>query len=200
MVINGFRTALADRLVECQAVRFSVCNVSPVDFNLQTLTREVAATVGETLFQLALHHEVDFQCVASMAPAGEALAKAFVRASPQHPSIIQVAKKMEVGNRSMGRVERGEVQGKRVLLLDDVMMQADPKLEAARAIEAGGGAVAGFLVLIDREQGGRQLVEEEGYRVLSVFTLAELLAHYVARRFISPAGAEEAMAYARKHV
>ena len=35
----------------------------------------------------------------------------------------------------------------------------------------------GYLTVVDREQGGRERIEEAGYGLVSLFTAAELLEH-----------------------
>lgn len=207
---------LTDRLFECQAVQFGAFKLklheknpdaplSPIYFNLRTadnpkpgpLTPELVGMIGKELYRLESqsHSELTFDCVAGIPNAGDPLAVAFSHASSLHPPVIRLAKQVGSAGRSITEVLEGEVRGATVLLIDDLITRADTKLEAARAIEAAGGTVAGFIVLIDREQGGIQHIQEDGYTVHSVFTVSELLAHYVAQGFISPERAEEVTDY-----
>ena len=48
-------------------------------------------------------------------------------------------------------------------------------LQACDAVEAEGGQVLAVLALIDREVGGREVIEARGYPVLTVFRISELL-------------------------
>ena len=57
-----------------------------------------------------------------------------------------------------------------------IMAAVDKVNAEIDAIEAEGGKVLFAFVLVDREEGGRQALEERGVKVVSLFTRAELLA------------------------
>ena len=71
-------------------------------------------------------------------------------------------------------------KGERVLLIDDLVTKAHTKIEAIRAIEKFGSKVVGLVVLVDREQGGKQEIESAGYKLISCFIITELLDRYLA--------------------
>ncbi|MCX5754416.1 MAG: orotate phosphoribosyltransferase [Candidatus Krumholzibacteria bacterium] len=72
-------------------------------------------------------------------------------------------------------IEGNLKQGMRVILLEDVATTGGSLLKAARAIEAGGGAIAGVYTIVDREEGAETNLAEAGYRFLSLFKVKELL-------------------------
>ena len=47
--------------------------------------------------------------------------------------------------------------------------------KARRAVRAGGGSVVGVLALVDREEGGREALEAEGTRVISLARASEIV-------------------------
>jgi len=68
--------------------------------------------------------------------------------------------------------------GDRVILLDDLITTGKTLSEAAKAIRREGGVVEHAFVLIDREEGGREALEEAGvelHALLTVREMAELL-------------------------
>ena len=65
--------------------------------------------------------------------------------------------------------------GERVVLLDDVISSGGSKLEAMAPLEAEGVTVRDVVVLIDREQGGREELARRGYRLYAALTLRELV-------------------------
>lgn len=65
--------------------------------------------------------------------------------------------------------------GDRVVLLDDLITKGDSKLEAIKQIEKAGLVVEKFIVLVDREQGGLDVVREAGYEIEAAFTITALL-------------------------
>ena len=58
---------------------------------------------------------------------------------------------------------------------DNVITTGGSTLKAIDAIEAEGGRVAAALVLLDREEGGRQAIEERGIPVYPLYTRTSLL-------------------------
>jgi orotate phosphoribosyltransferase len=69
---------------------------------------------------------------------------------------------------------RPEAQGWRAVV-DDVITTGGSTLKAIDAIEREGGKIAFCLVLVDREEGGRQAIEARGIHVLPLFTRSTLL-------------------------
>ena len=65
--------------------------------------------------------------------------------------------------------------GDRVILLDDLITKGDSKLEAIKQVEDAGLVVEKFVVLVDREQGGLDVVREAGYDIEAAFTITALL-------------------------
>ena len=65
--------------------------------------------------------------------------------------------------------------GQSVVVVDDLITSGDSIMETVATVKAAGLKVHDAVVLIDREQGGRAMLEEQGYRVHAVTTLRELL-------------------------
>ena len=63
----------------------------------------------------------------------------------------------------------------RVVVVEDVVTTGGSALEAAAAVRDAGGTVSGVLAVVDREEGGRQAIERNGYAVRALVTLGELL-------------------------
>jgi len=72
-------------------------------------------------------------------------------------------------------VEGAFAEGDTVVLIDDLIAKGDSKLEAIDQVEKAGLKVHSFLVLIDRQQGGMELVAEKGYKIEAVMTITELI-------------------------
>lgn len=65
--------------------------------------------------------------------------------------------------------------GDRVVLIDELITKGDSKLEAIKQVEDAGLVVDKFVVLVDREQGGLDVVRKAGYEIEAAFTITELL-------------------------
>ncbi|MEO1824388.1 MAG: orotate phosphoribosyltransferase [Roseibacillus sp.] len=87
-------------------------------------------------------------------------------------TVRKEAKEYGAGRRIEGNFSSGDP----VVVVDDVVTTGGSTLRAIDAIEAAGGKVLFAFVLVDREEGGRQALEERGVKVVSLFTRAELLA------------------------
>ncbi len=74
------------------------------------------------------------------------------------------------------RVEGCFVAGDEVVMIEDTVTTGASTLKAIQAVEAEGGTVLAVLALIDREEGGRDAIEQAGYRVLTLVRVSELMA------------------------
>ena len=72
------------------------------------------------------------------------------------------------------RIEGCFVAGYPVVIVEDVLTTGKSALEAVKAVEAEGGHVLGVMVVVDRQEGGREAVERGGYLVEAFFTAADL--------------------------
>lgn len=72
--------------------------------------------------------------------------------------------------------------GDSVVVLDDVITTGGSTLQAIDEIEKAGGRIAFVIVLVDRQEGGREAIEQRGYRVAALFTRADLLGAEAERR------------------
>lgn len=85
------------------------------------------------------------------------------------------------------RVIEGAFQpGDRALVLDDLITTGGSKLEAIAPLKGAGLDVRDVVVLIDREQGGREELETAGVRLHAVLRLGEMLDGLLAAGRITP--------------
>jgi orotate phosphoribosyltransferase len=73
------------------------------------------------------------------------------------------------------RIEGCFTAGTAVVVVEDVITTGGSAREAIVAIESEGGQVLGVLAVVDREEGGRDLLERAGYAVETLVTASELL-------------------------
>lgn len=86
---------------------------------------------------------------------------------------------------SGARIDGVFQSGQRALLVDDLITRADSKLEAVAVLTEAGLRVEDVLVLVDREQGGREELAKHGMRLHAAFTLRELLEYYRAYKLVA---------------
>ena len=75
----------------------------------------------------------------------------------------------------------GVASGSEVLLLEDVLTTGGSLLLAAEAVRDEGFKVAAAMVLVDREEGGREAMAAAGIPILAAFTAAEVSARAEGR-------------------
>ena len=76
-----------------------------------------------------------------------------------------------------GKVIEGAFEsGDRVVVVEDVITSGASALRAVAAVRAAGGIVVGVLALVDREEGGREAVEQSGLEVLALTRASEIVA------------------------
>ena len=72
------------------------------------------------------------------------------------------------------RIEGNFEAGQEIIVVDDVITTGGSTIKAIDAIEAEGGKVVAALVLVDRQEGGREAIESRGIPVFPMFTRASI--------------------------
>lgn len=72
------------------------------------------------------------------------------------------------------RIEGVLAPGDRVLLIDDLITTGLSLRKASKAIMAEGGVVSDVVVLLDREEGGREKLEESGIKLHALLNISEI--------------------------
>ena len=81
-------------------------------------------------------------------------------------------KEYGTGNVVEGRLEEGE----EVVVLEDIVTTGTSLVDAVEALREAGATVERALVVVDREEGGRENVEDAGVEMEALVTASELLA------------------------
>ena len=85
-----------------------------------------------------------------------------------------------------GRVVGGNVvRGERLLFFDDVITSGKSKLEGIKPLEQLGARIEMVMVVVDREQHGRENLESLGYRFHPLTTISELVKSLHQSAYIS---------------
>lgn len=82
----------------------------------------------------------------------------------------------EAKSHGTGKLIEGPFQsGDTVAVIEDVITTGSSALKAVAAVREAGGRVAGVLALVDREEGGRESLEEAGLQVVSLTRASQIL-------------------------
>ncbi len=154
-----------------------------VDCKLTTLDPEGGWLVGEVMHALiqneARNQRINIDAIGGLTMGADPIAFAVGMysftakdAQPLRPFIVRKTPKSHGQAKLIeGNFKSGDV----VVVLDDVITRGDATINAINAVVNAGGKVAFVAVLVDRQEGGRQKIEEMGYRVTSAFLRDELI-------------------------
>ena len=153
-----------------------------IDARLTTMSPEGLALIG-TLGLRALAHigwEVDAIGGLTLGADPIAYAISYASAATTRPVRAFTVRK-EAKAHGLGRLIEGPFHaGDRVAVIEDVITTGASALRAAKAIADAGGRIAGVLALVDREEGGREALEMEGFQVLALTSASDIIARMPA--------------------
>jgi len=177
---RGFRLKLHEQYPDAP--------LSPVYLNLRTpdnpkpgpLTPEILSTIGQLMLDRTDEEGLRYDLVAGVPNAGDPFADAFIAAGADDQrtiGLLRLGKQTaEDGKRQVLGIQPVTFgPDNRVLVIDDLITRADSKLEAIRTLEEAELEVAGVIVLVDREQGGGEELQKQGYQFFALLTLSLLL-------------------------
>lgn len=86
--------------------------------------------------------------------------------------IVRNARKADYGT---GKLIEGRLSaGDRMLLVEDIVTSGGQVLEAANTLTTQGAKVEKIIAVIDREEGGRQAIQQAGHSFAALFTSTEM--------------------------
>ena len=88
------------------------------------------------------------------------------------PLIIKRKEAKSYGTKKL--IEGIYQKGQNCLLVEDVITSGKSLIETIAEVEQEDLKVADIVVVLDREQGGKQLLESRGYRVHTLFNISEV--------------------------
>ena len=159
-----------------------------VDCKLTTLSPEGALLVGQVFYEMIRSEElslgVQIDAVGGLTMGADPIALAVGIVSLEHnPSEHYEVFSVRKNAKEHGRhklIEGNFRDRDQVVIIDDVITRGESTLQAINAVEQEGGSVKFVAVLVDRQEGGRQKIEQRGYKVVSVFKKDDLLPEDVA--------------------
>lgn len=145
------------------------------DARMTTLDPEGATLCGKIFLEMLAEFAVD--SVGGYSIGADPIVTAIavlghLQGRPLQAFIIRKEEKTH-GRRRM--IEGNFHAGDRVALFDDVITSGGSIIKGARQVEAQGGKVEVVMAVLDREEGGREAIEDCGYRFMPIFTKKELL-------------------------
>lgn len=167
--------------------------LSPIIINLRNLPDLLITKIAQSLTEVNLKQRPDF--VTGIPNAAIPFAKEFSKITKI--PYVEIFEKDD--NPASPRIlpaknaPRGD--GKTVLIVDDVITKGESKFRAFKVAEQLKFKVLGLIVLVDRDEGGKEIIEKSGYQFYAPFELSKLLEYYSAKGTINQKQYDGVMQY-----
>ena len=146
-----------------------------VDLRRVSLDHRVAPLIGQVMLDLIADvHDVD--AVGGLTMGADPIAAAVLhQGAARGLSYDAFVVRKEPKDHGRGRqVEGPELEGKRVIVLEDTSTTGGSPLAAIEALKKVGAEIAAVAVVVDRNTGAREKIEAAGYPYLAAIGLDDL--------------------------
>lgn len=146
-----------------------------VDLRKVSLDHRVAPLIGQVMIDL-ISELPDISAVGGMTMGADPVAAAVLhQGAARGLSYDAFVVRKEPKDHGRGRqVEGPELEGKRVIVLEDTSTTGGSPLAAIAALEKVGAVIAAVAVVVDRDTGAKEIIEAAGYPYLAAIGLADL--------------------------
>jgi orotate phosphoribosyltransferase len=148
-----------------------------LDCRMTTLDARGALLIGRSIFEKVRQQNIKADAIGGLTLGADpiATAVAVVSALEDSPISAFIVRKETKGHGTQRSIEGFDGKpGTRVIIVDDVCTTGDSILKAAEKAEAAGYEVAAAFCVVDREEGGTELIAKR-YPFYPLFTAKELL-------------------------
>jgi orotate phosphoribosyltransferase len=146
-----------------------------IDLRKVSLDHRVAPLIGDVMVEL-IADIPDIAAVGGLTMGADPIATAVL-----HRGVIlgktydAFVVRKEAKDHGRGKqVEGPDVNGKRVIVLEDTSTTGGSPLKAAEALEREGAIVVAVAVVVDRDTGAREIIEGAGYEYRAALGLEDL--------------------------
>ncbi len=150
-----------------------------IDAKQTTLSAEGAYLCGRLIFDIIKNHLDPIAAVGGMTLGADPLVTAvsIVSHIDKVPIPAFIVRKEPKGHGTKSYIEgKGNIpDGSKVAIVEDVVTTGGTLLKVIDRVEALGLKVAAVITVVDREEGGAQVLSERGYTLESIFTKKSLL-------------------------
>lgn len=170
---------------------------SPVYIDLRILPsfpEQFGVVIGE---MAKLVKKLGVDVIAGAETAGIPLAAA-IAIKAGIPMVYVRKRPKDYGTRS--QIEGVLNNGNKAVLIDDLITDGNSKIGFVEGIKRQGGIIEDILVILDREQGGKEMLEKNGLKLHSLIRLKELLGYMKENNLVTEEKFNEVMDYLEKNV
>jgi len=153
-----------------------------IDGKQTTLSAEGAYLCGKLIFDIIAREKAAIEAVGGMTLGADPIVTAVSVASflENRPIPAFIVRKEAKGHGTGNYIEGlGNMNpGCAVALVEDVVTTGGTLLKVIDRVEAAGFSVGLVLTIVEREEGGAEVLAKAGYPLKSLFTRSQLLAEY----------------------
>lgn len=170
----------AFRYSEEPAFKLVSGRVSNYYFNCKavTLHPEGMFLIGNIVFDLIRNFNISGIGGLTLGADPISYAVSYTSYLKEHPIEAFVVRKTAKAHGTMLWIEGNINSGDRVVIVDDVITTGKSTIEALTRAEEAGLEIIKVIALIDRQEGGREAVEELGYKLEAIITREEVMERY----------------------
>ena len=142
-----------------------------VDLRRATLHHEASRLIGALLRELTA--DWDFAAVGGLTLGADPVATSIMHAEGRDIEAFVVRKEAKKHGMQR-RIEGTDVEGKKVLVVEDTTTTGNSPLTAVAALREAGAEVVGVATVVDRETGAGDVIAAEGLEYRSLLGLGDL--------------------------
>lgn len=175
----GVTEELIVKLLEVNAVKFGSFKLksgltSPVYFDLRVIISypDLLVDVSNLIWDKIKNLKDQFAVICGVPYTALPIATCICTTN-KVPMVIRRKEAKDYGTKKI--IEGSYEEGSNCLIVEDVVTSGSSVFETAVALKNAGLAVTDAVVLLDRQQGGEQMLRDEGIFLHSIFTLTDVL-------------------------
>jgi uridine monophosphate synthetase len=178
--LDSSLTALADGLLAADCIKFGEFTLksglkSPIYIDLRRIISHPRLLEQVASAYLPILSTLHFSRLAGLPYAAIPIATAISLAG-DYPMIYPRKETKAYGTKA--DIEGEHRAGETAVVIDDLATTGGSKFEAIEKLTAAGLVVKDVVVLVDRQSGARESLEQAGYAMHAVLTITQLLDHW----------------------
>lgn len=178
--MNNIKTLLANALLEAGCVKFGEFTLksglkSPIYIDLRQIISYPRLLEQVGAAYLPILKKLEFQRIAGLPYAAIPISTA-IALQGGYPMIYPRKEIKEYGTKA--EIEGEYHPGETAVVIDDLATTGGSKFEAIEKLASAGLKVKDVVVLIDRQSGAKEALEQAGFRLHAVLTISELLDYW----------------------
>src|SRR5688572_13388327 len=178
--MNPSLSSLADDLLSAGCIKFGSFTLksglqSPIYIDLRQIISHPKLLNDVAKAYLPLMSNLQFSRIAGLPYSAIPIATA-ISLQGNYPMIYPRKETKSYGTKA--EIEGEYHQGEKVLIIDDLATTGGSKFEAIEKLTSAGLVVKDIVVLIDRQSGAKESLEQAGYSMYAVLTISQLLDYW----------------------